>query len=123
MIDGIDFINVFVTDFDRSVAFYRDVLGLTPGLRYGELPGLEFAAGNGILAVFQCDAVGIQFTPNTHPIALKVPDVAEAQKRLEARGITFRQTIDSGVCNMAFFDDPDGNALMLHHRYAPDDAC
>ncbi len=26
---------------------------------------------------------------------------------------------DTGVCHMAFFADPDGNALMLHHRYAP----
>ena len=30
-------------------------------------------------------------------------------------------TLDSGVCHMAFFKDPDGNALMLHHRYAPRD--
>jgi hypothetical protein len=28
-------------------------------------------------------------------------------------------TIDSGVCHMAFFKDPDGNELLLHHRYAP----
>jgi hypothetical protein len=27
--------------------------------------------------------------------------------------------LDAGVCHMAFFADPDGNALMLHHRYAP----
>jgi hypothetical protein len=31
-------------------------------------------------------------------------------------------TIDSGVCHMAYFADPDGNALMFHHRYAPKDA-
>jgi hypothetical protein len=30
--------------------------------------------------------------------------------------------MDSGVCHMAHFRDPDGNALMLHHRYAPKDA-
>ena len=29
------------------------------------------------------------------------------------------EVLDSGVCHMAFFRDPDGNALMLHHRYAP----
>lgn len=29
--------------------------------------------------------------------------------------------LDSGVCHMAFFRDPAGNALMLHHRYAPRD--
>jgi hypothetical protein len=29
------------------------------------------------------------------------------------------ETIDSGVCHMAIFSDPDGNVLMLHNRYAP----
>jgi hypothetical protein len=28
-------------------------------------------------------------------------------------------TMDSGVCHMAHVEDPDGNALMFHHRYAP----
>ena len=27
------------------------------------------------------------------------------------------QTLDSGVCHQAFFSDPDGNALAIHHRY------
>jgi hypothetical protein len=30
------------------------------------------------------------------------------------------QTLDSGVCHQAFFRDPDGNVLAIHHRYAPD---
>ncbi len=29
------------------------------------------------------------------------------------------ETFDTGVCHMALFTDPDGNDLMLHHRYAP----
>jgi hypothetical protein len=29
--------------------------------------------------------------------------------------------MDTGVCHMAFFTDPDGNDLMLHNRYAPYD--
>jgi hypothetical protein len=34
--------------------------------------------------------------------------------------VTFQgDTFDTGVCHMAFFADPEGNALMLHHRYAP----
>jgi hypothetical protein len=31
----------------------------------------------------------------------------------------YGETLDTGVCHMAFFSDPDGNALMLHRRYAP----
>jgi predicted enzyme related to lactoylglutathione lyase len=49
-----------------------------------------------------------------------VDDVAAARKELESNGIEFvADTMDSGVCHMAHFRDPDGNALMLHHRYAP----
>ena len=58
-------------------------------------------------------------TEPTNPLALHVDDVAEARATLEARGVEFAgDTLDTGVCHMAFFADPDGNALMLHHRYA-----
>jgi hypothetical protein len=29
------------------------------------------------------------------------------------------RAVDSGVCHQAIFEDPDGNFLDLHHRYAP----
>jgi hypothetical protein len=46
--------------------------------------------------------------------------VAAARRTLEDRGVRFAaDTFDTGVCHMALFSDPDGNALMLHHRYAP----
>jgi hypothetical protein len=51
---------------------------------------------------------------------LHVEDVAAARAELESRGVQFMGDIlDTGVCHMAFFADPDGNPLMLHHRYAP----
>jgi predicted enzyme related to lactoylglutathione lyase len=51
-----------------------------------------------------------------------VKDVEAARKTLEQKGVKFREeTLDTGVCHMAFFEDPDGNALMLHRRYAPRD--
>ena len=53
-------------------------------------------------------------------LSVDVDDVAAARSVLEARGVKFHGDIlDTGVCHMAFFNDPDGNALMLHHRYAP----
>ena len=68
----------------------------------------------------QSDAFGLEFQRSPNPIALRVDDVAAARTELESRGVEFQgETIDSGVCHMAFFHDPDGNALMLHHRYAP----
>jgi predicted enzyme related to lactoylglutathione lyase len=48
-----------------------------------------------------------------------VPDVARARSRLEEAGVPFLgDTVDTGVCLMAFFRDPDGNVLILHRRYA-----
>ena len=65
-------------------------------------------------------AIGQEFKPSGHPIALHVDDVAAARAELESKGVEFMgETIDSGVCHMAFFKDPDGNALMFHNRYAP----
>ena len=57
------------------------------------------------------------------PIAFHVEDVEAARAELESKGVEFAgDIIDSGVCFMAIFRDPDGNALMLHHRYAPNRA-
>ncbi|MGI8728556.1 MAG: VOC family protein [Solirubrobacteraceae bacterium] len=53
-------------------------------------------------------------------LALHVDDVAAARSELEAKGVEFGgDTMDTGVCLMAFLNDPDGNDLMLHSRYAP----
>lgn len=53
-------------------------------------------------------------------LALHVDDVAAARAELESKDVVFvGDTIDNGVCHMALFTDPDGNDLMLHHRYAP----
>ena len=61
------------------------------------------------------------FTPNANVIALHVDDVEQARSTLTEQrcGRSPGDTFDTGVCHMAFFADPDGNALMLHHRYAP----
>jgi predicted enzyme related to lactoylglutathione lyase len=64
--------------------------------------------------------MGVEFRVNANPVALHVDDVAAARQTLEQRGVSFHgDTLDTGVCHMAFFSDPEGNAFMLHHRYAP----
>ena len=119
-ITGVDFITVPTRDFERAGEFYGTVLGLPCSARWGSMPAAEFETGTLTIAVMQSDAFGMEFQANTHPIALHVEDVAAARAELEALGVTFRaDTLDSGVCHMAHFADPDGNALMLHHRYAP----
>ena len=121
-VTGVDFICVPTKDFEKAQEFYGDVLGLERSKRWGKMPAGEFENGTVTIAVMQSDAFGIEFSPHSHPIALHVDDVEAARGELEEKGIKFHaDTIDSGVCHMAYFSDPDGNALMFHHRYAPKD--
>jgi predicted enzyme related to lactoylglutathione lyase len=119
-ITGVDFATVFVTDYPDAVEFYGATLGLEHSVDYGKIPGGEFEAGSLTLQVLDAAAIGREFEPSTHPIAFHVADVEAARRELESKGVSFlADTLDSGVCHMATFADPDGNVLILHHRYAP----
>ena len=119
-VTGVDFITVPTRDFEQANEFYGSVLGLERSKRWGDMPAGEFETGSLTIAVMQSDAFGIEFERHSHPIALHVEDVAAARGELEAKGVEFvADTMDSGVCHMAHFRDPDGNALMFHSRYAP----
>jgi len=120
LVTGVDFVSIPTRDFDAAIEFYGTTLGLECSARYGRVPGAEFDTGTVTLQVIDSASVGIAFHPNHHPIGLHVDDVAAARAELEARGVAFAgETMDTGVCHMAHFRDPDGNPLMLHHRYAP----
>ena len=119
IISGTDFITVSTQDYERAAEFYGETLGLEFSKRWGDMPAGEFETGNLTIAVMQSDAFGIEFRANNHPIEFRVEDFEAAKAELESRGIEFRgETLDSGVCFQAFFSDPDGNALAIHHRYA-----
>jgi catechol 2,3-dioxygenase-like lactoylglutathione lyase family enzyme len=121
IVERTDFISVPVTDLERSTAWYRDTLGLE---QIGEGAWPEFQLGENVsLYLLDPTNIGQEFEgPHTSSFALRVPDVEEAKKELEGRGVVFGGEIfDTGVCHMAFFADPDGNAIMLHRRYAPRD--
>ena len=114
-IERVDFVDVPTRDVERAIAFYRDVLELPQNPR----EPTEFEAGNVTLALWNPEDQGVDFpTSAAHGIALRVEDVAAARAELEAKGVEFVGDRDSGVCNMAFFTDPDGNSLILHRRYA-----
>jgi catechol 2,3-dioxygenase-like lactoylglutathione lyase family enzyme len=110
---------VYVTDRERALRFYRDTLGLPvrDSDPYGdmlELPGallrLTIIAG---------------FEPTPHPaLGFDVEDIEAAAAALRDRGVTFdifegMGQDANGICAMpdggklAFFKDPEGNALML----------
>jgi predicted enzyme related to lactoylglutathione lyase len=120
LVTGTDFVTVSAKDFDAAVDFYENTLGLPLSVRYGQMPGAEFETGNLTIAVLKSEAFDIEPRTNNHPIALRVDDVAKARAELESRGVRFLgDTIDTGVCHMAPFEDSEGNTLLLHHRYAP----
>jgi catechol 2,3-dioxygenase-like lactoylglutathione lyase family enzyme len=121
IVERTDFVSVPVNDLERSTAWYRDTLGLE---LVGEGGWPEFQLGENVsLYLIDPSNIGREFAgPHSAYIALRVADVAETRIELEGRGIEFDGEIfDTGVCHMAFFRDPDGNALMLHRRYAPRD--
>jgi catechol 2,3-dioxygenase-like lactoylglutathione lyase family enzyme len=120
MIAKLDFVAIPSQDAERSRAFYRDTLELRPDA-HGQS---EFWAGDTCLSIWEPARLGMPFAPqkNGH-LALHVDDVEAARAELESKGIEFiGDTFDTGVCKMAFFTDPDGNDLMLHHRYEPYDS-
>jgi predicted enzyme related to lactoylglutathione lyase len=119
-VTGVDFVTVFVRDYPAALRFYGELLGLEHSVDYEKIPAGEFETGSLTLQVMDAASVGREFKPSDHPIAFHVEDVEAARAELEAKGIEFHgETVDSGVCRMAFFSDPDGNVLMFHNRYAP----
>jgi catechol 2,3-dioxygenase-like lactoylglutathione lyase family enzyme len=120
VIKGVDFVTVPARDIEASRHFYGTVLGLPFVKHYGDMPATEYQAGNLTLAIMEPTAFGQEFRPHALPVAFRVDDVAAARETLEAQGVQFvSETFDSGVCHQAIFLDPAGNALDLHHRYAP----
>jgi catechol 2,3-dioxygenase-like lactoylglutathione lyase family enzyme len=118
----VDFVGIPVRDLRRADEFYGKTLGLPRSPHSGDR-WVEYDLENVTLALISPEAMGPQFLegfqPNPQPIALRVPDVAEARAKLVEAGIEVADVIDSGVCHIAGFHDPDGNSLILHRRYAP----
>jgi catechol 2,3-dioxygenase-like lactoylglutathione lyase family enzyme len=117
-VEHVDFVSFLTRDIARAKQFYAGVIGLeieTEGPN-----DMEFRCGQVTLDIFDPSSVGQPFSPSPAGLALRVPDVAEARAELAAKGVAFEgEIVDTGVCHMAFFSDPDGNKLMLHRRYAP----
>ena len=114
-IRGTDFVMYHVSDLDRAVAFYRDVLGLPLEVESKEYHWAEFNCGNVTLA--------LQATP--HPlgvgcgcrIALAVEDIGAAYAELTTKHAAVAQAPqDHGVCHAFDVRDPDGNLILIHCR-------
>ena len=116
-VEHVDFVAVPTQDIARAKQFYGETLGLeveTDSPRFA-----EFRAGQVTVGIYSPEDGGFPFAPNPAGFALRVADVEAARAELESKGVAFAaETFDTGVCHMALFHDPDGNALLLHRRYA-----
>jgi len=120
LVTGVDFVAQLAKDFDRAVAFYGETLGLRRSVHHRDRGFAEFETGNLTLSIIDPAKMGMEHKVGHNTIALHVEDVGQARATLEARGVAFHgETFDTGVCHMAFFNDSEGNDLMLHRRYAP----
>ena len=121
IVTGVDFVSVPTQDLERAAAFYGETLGLRRSVYRPDRNYAEFETGTVTLSITDPVRMGIgDFRPNANHVALHVDDIEAARGELESRGVRFHgDTFDTGVCHMAIFADPDGNALLLHHRYAP----
>jgi predicted enzyme related to lactoylglutathione lyase len=118
LVTRVDFIGIPTHDLDRAVEFYGTTLGIPMSVHRPERNFAEFETGNLTLNLMDAEKMGLEHHTVRNAVALHVDDVAAARAELESKGVEFAMdTFDTGVCHMAFFEDPDGNALMLHHNY------
>jgi predicted enzyme related to lactoylglutathione lyase len=118
VITGVDFIPIPAQDVARAIAFYRDTLGLK--LEREHPDWAEFACGTSTVGLVRPEAYGGKFEPLGFAApALHVDDIDAAVAALAAKGIKAEKT-DTGVCHMVHLRDTEGNAVLLHNRYAPE---
>ena len=114
-VEQVDFVSVPTRDATRAVAWYRDVLGLP----VSEYTDAEIETPNLTLSFWLPEEQDVPFTPNENGVALRVANVHAAVEEVKTAGGEVMGVEDSGVCHMGFVKDPDGNVLILHHRYEP----
>ncbi len=119
-VERVDFIRVPVTDMEAANRFYGEVLGLARNPNSPDGDWVEYEVGNVTLAVMTPHTHDYEFAPlPPSTITLRVADVAQAKAKLESAGIEVAEMWDSGVCRGAGLNDPAGNRILLHRRYAP----
>lgn len=111
VIKDVAFIAYAVRDVPRSVAFYRDVVGLPLGKVFNDAY-VEFNVGSTAFAV-DGDPPGTE--PGTcSGLAFEVDDIDDARSRLVSHGATVSQVYEFPPCWICFAEDPDGNRFALH---------
>lgn len=115
-IRGIDTHHYLAKDLQRAIAFYRDVLGLTPSETASWDHGTEFELGDG-------STFGVFKMPNDtwYPcggVVFAVEDIKAMAGRLEESGVHFytHGVMETPACWIAWCEDPEGNNFAVHQR-------
>lgn len=115
---GSDFVSYEVSDIQQSVAFYRDTVGMKLTSDWSEHGFAEFDAAPTTLSLVSAPQVmqrPVQVGGGM--LWLAVSDVDAALAELKEKGTkVVMDKMDTPVCHMAIFLDPDGNSVGLHHR-------
>ena len=126
---GMDFVAYDVSDLQRAVAFYRDMLGLEQKLTHEWAGWVEFRVPPLTLALcapkskehWNAPYAGASRSePGTKgegTVALAVEDVKTAVEELKDKGVPFLvEHGETRFCHFAVLLDPDGNRVWLHQR-------
>ena len=117
MIKEVAFVAIAVSDAERARKFYQETLELKPARTQMEGAWVEYDFGP--------TTVGVVCHPDWKPsregtmVAFEVDDIDATIAKLKERGVTFDlDKLETPVCWMAQFRDPDGNKLVVHKRKA-----
>ncbi len=112
VVTGMDIVAYYTGDPQRSIAFYRDVLGMTPTEVDEDGRGAEFALADGsTFGVWKPDGA-----TSGASVMFAVADIAQALRLFRERGAQLSDPTETPVCFMSFGADPDGNAFIVHQR-------
>ncbi|MEM6758030.1 MAG: VOC family protein [Pseudomonadota bacterium] len=122
-------IHLRVSDLDRAIGFYRDVLGFDMMQRYGDDAAFLSAGGYHHhigLNTWQSRGAGPapRDTAGLYHVAFLYPDrasLAQVVQRVLDAGYPLEGSADHGVSEALYFSDPDGNGVELYRDRAPED--
>ena len=112
------FVRIFVTDWDRAVAFYLRTLAIQPAVRIDDAGWMQLDTGTAQLAIERIDRADPEsagLVGRFAGVSLQVGDIADAHRRLTERGVAFLGPPEKQPWGgtLAHFRDPDGNVLTL----------
>lgn len=115
LIKEVAFVAIAVSDKEHARKFYQETLELKPATTAMDGAWVEYDLGT--------VTIGVGCHPAWQPsrdgttVAFEVDDIDAAIKKLNERGVAFDiEKMETPVCWMAQFRDPDGNKLVVHKR-------